>query len=299
MSSEPLVSVIIPSYNRENSIIRSVDSVLKQTYQNIELIVVDDGSTDSTVNLLNEIKDSRLRVLELKSNAGASAARNAGIKIAKGSYIAFHDSDDVWVLDKLKTQLDLIEGTGPDVGMVYSAYDVIYEDGKKITIPSKTSEKLSGDLSGLLSKYNVVGTPTMLVKSEVFKNVGMFDEKLIQLEDWDFALRVSSKYQFLYINTPLLISYYSADGVNANKRQKSLDNKAYFLSKNKSLLNKRAFRSHYKSEMQFFASEKEYKSAFLKACKLLRMYPCNLRYLQYVILNGWRALTQNINKNKI
>ena len=102
MQNEPLVSVIIPTYNRRNTILASVNSVLNQTFKNIELIVVDDCSTDDTISILEQINDKRLKIIRHSKNKGQNAARNTGIKASTGEYIAHHDSDDIWRLNKLK-----------------------------------------------------------------------------------------------------------------------------------------------------------------------------------------------------
>ncbi len=104
MKENELISVVIPTYNRAHIISKSIESVLNQTYGNIELIIVDDGSTDDTVKTLRNIKDKRLKIVQLEKNSGMCAARNAGTKVSKGKYIAIHDSDDIWDLEKLEKQ---------------------------------------------------------------------------------------------------------------------------------------------------------------------------------------------------
>mgnify|MGYP002516567543 CR=1 FL=1 len=104
----PFVSVILPVYNREDTILRALDSVLMQTYRNMEVIVIDDGSDDSTAEIVRNCQDSRVRLVRLPVNGGANAARNAGIRLAEGTYIAFQDSDDEWLADKLEKQIGYI-----------------------------------------------------------------------------------------------------------------------------------------------------------------------------------------------
>ena len=105
MQNEPLVSVIIPTYNRGRLILDSINSVLNQTYKNIELIVVDDCSTDNTEEILKSINDSRIKYVKLEKNSGACIARNKGIELSTGEFIAFNDSDDLWITTKLEKQL--------------------------------------------------------------------------------------------------------------------------------------------------------------------------------------------------
>jgi glycosyltransferase involved in cell wall biosynthesis len=253
MNRTPIVSVIIPTYNRESTIVRSVNSVLQQTYKNIEVIIVDDGSSDNTINVLNDIKDERLKVIQCKENQGVSKARNIGIMAAAGTYIAFQDSDDEWLPDKLEKQVHIIENSDADVGVVYSSFLKIKDDKEKQLIPGTKKLKLDGDILRSLSRGNVVGSPTMLIRKEVFDSVGMFDEKLIQVEDWDFVLRVSEKYKFRFIKAPLVISYWSKNSVSSDKMLQGLENEKYLLEKNAHLLHcKRGYRSHYKKAISYY-----------------------------------------------
>lgn len=137
MSQNELVSVIIPTYNRANLILQAVKSVLNQTYKNFEIIIVDDGSSDNTEDVINVIHDNRIRYIKHAINKGASAARNTGIREAKGKYIAFQDSDDHWLPDKLEKQVKRIENTPDHVGAVFGGYWIIGKEMKKDIFLSK------------------------------------------------------------------------------------------------------------------------------------------------------------------
>ena len=115
---ETMVSIIIPTYNRANVIKRAIDSVLRQTYDSYEVVVVDDGSTDETESVIAGIQDARIRYIALKENQGVAHARNIGIREARYDYIAFLDSDDEWLLDKLELQMRLFQNSTEDIGMV-------------------------------------------------------------------------------------------------------------------------------------------------------------------------------------
>ena len=129
------VSVIIPTYNREATLKRAVESVLNQTYTDFELIIVDDGSTDNTRQLVENIHDDRITYYYVKINSGAAAARNYGIERAEGEYIAFQDSDDYWHSDKLEKQMKVME-SNPDIGFVYHIIKYNLKDDLCLIIPS-------------------------------------------------------------------------------------------------------------------------------------------------------------------
>ena len=140
-----LVSVIIPLYNRENTIRRAVDSILNQTYTNIEVLVVDDGSIDHSVQMLDKyIDDDRVKVFCQKQNRGANAARNRGIREAKGEYIAFHDSDDAWVPDKLEKQLKCMETENYDV--CFSSFKRFFTNSSQIVPDISVHDEYSADI---------------------------------------------------------------------------------------------------------------------------------------------------------
>lgn len=119
--NKPTVSIIIPTYNRRQSIGRFIKSVLNQTYRDFELIIVDDGSTDNTRELVAGFNNERIRYVRHEENKGEAAARNTGIKAARGEYIASHDSDDEWLHEKLAKQIRAFENCSPEIGVVYNA----------------------------------------------------------------------------------------------------------------------------------------------------------------------------------
>lgn len=207
-----MVSVIIPSYNREKAIKQSIDSVLNQTITDIEIIVVDDGSTDNTEKIIKSINDSRLRYIKLEKNCGACVARNRGIKEAKGEYIAFQDSDDTWVMNKLERQQSFINETNAD--MVYCGMNR-HINNKVRYYPSdqKSHEDLS--LKMLLTK-NKVSTQNIFIKTDVAKKI-MFDPSFKRLQDWDFATRVLlSGFRVKYLAEPLVDAVVQQDSITAS-----------------------------------------------------------------------------------
>lgn len=221
---ESLVSVIIPLYNREKTIQRAIDSVLQQTYSNIEVLVVDDGSSDGSVKMLDKYKDdTRVKVFCQPQNQGANVARNKGIKEAKGEYIAFHDSDDMWLLDKLEKQIRYMENENFRVS--FCAFQKHYGNTVQI-IPSIWEKFDSEVIRERLKRRNIVGTPTLVIHKSVVSKVGMFDEEMPRLQDYEYIIRIAKKYNICIINEPLVVVY---DMENSISRNQASLHKAYAL----------------------------------------------------------------------
>lgn len=214
---EPLVSVIIPVYNRENTILRSLNSVLMQTYHNIEVIIVDDCSTDSTVQLIETCMDDRVELVRLPSNCGANTARNRGIEHASGLFIAFQDSDDEWMANKLEKQVRYMLETG--VSASYCPY-FLYGYKKCNIIPPEylNHDYCEFNIENTLKKCNVIGTPTLILKKEVFSVIGMFDEEMERLQDYELVIRLSKKYKIGYIDEPLVKAYRSPKSITSDNK---------------------------------------------------------------------------------
>lgn len=215
---ERKISVIIPAYNREHTIIKAIKSVLNQTYSIDEVIVVDDCSTDGTGNKVKSVDDERVRYFALPNNLGAGGARNYGVKKARNDIIAFHDSDDAWLPDKIEKQMVLLE-TG-EYDLVYGAYRMHLPYNILHIVPEMNSNlKLQGDIFKDLLLGNTIGAPTILMKKQVFEEIGGFDETMRSLEDWDLAIRVAKRYPIGFVPEVLMEVESSAGGVSSNIAQ--------------------------------------------------------------------------------
>ena len=177
-----------------------MDSVLRQTYTDFELTVVDDGSTDNTLNRLAVYGD-RIRIVR-QENLGASAARNAGIRRARGAYIAFLDSDDLWEPDKLAAQMDLVS-RDRTVKVCYTG-EIWIRRGRRVN-PRKRHAKHSGWILREMLPLCLVSPSSVLVAREVFDRVGLFDESLPACEDYDLWLRIGRLYPIIFIDRPLIV----------------------------------------------------------------------------------------------
>lgn len=201
----PLVSVVIPTYNRIRSLPVSVESVLKQTYENLELIIMDDGSSDGTEAYVKGIADERVRYRKSDTNMGPSAARNMGAELAKGKYLAFQDSDDEWLPDKLEKQMKIML-ENKDVSLVYSEFGFYREGELIIVIPPQTIpyEAKQGDLFSYLLLYPLISTQTILVETKEFIEAGGFDETLKSYEDFEFSVRFAKNHRIGFAGEPLV-----------------------------------------------------------------------------------------------
>lgn len=211
----PFVSVILPTYNRSHSIMRAVRSVLRQTYRNFELLVVDDGSSDDTAALFEKMDDDRLHYMQCTEHLGVAVARNTGIQASHGSLIAFQDSDDVWLPEKLALQIERMNRCGPDTGVVYSPF--LRVRGTMFSEFPAPIARLQGDLSEPLLYGNLVSTQVALVRQECFGKVGLFDEHLPCLVDWELWLRISKVYKFACVDRILAQVYDTLRGISRDK----------------------------------------------------------------------------------
>ncbi|PID77797.1 MAG: glycosyl transferase [Deltaproteobacteria bacterium] len=198
---EKTVSVIIPVFNRDWGIREAVDSVLEQTYKNFELIIVDDGSYDNTRKILESYNSKRINVIRQK-NMGVSAARNTGIKKASGDYIAFLDSDDKWIPEKLEIQMDYFS-KHPEI-FVCQTNEIWIRNGKRIN-PSKKHKKPQGDIFIDSLSLCLVSPSAVMMKKEFFFKAGFFDESMKVCEDYDLWLRAGLLFDFYLIDKECVI----------------------------------------------------------------------------------------------
>jgi len=214
-SNQPLVSVILPTYNRAHIVSKSLQSVLAQTYRNFEVIVIDDSSTDNTKEIITNIacKDSRVKYFRNNENKGPSGVRNVGIKLSIGEFIAFQDDDVEWYPHKLEKQVNLLKMLPENFGVVYSGFYKLIKK-EKIYIPENYIFPKEGNIHNSLLKGNFVDTPSILARKSALLDVGFFDEKLPMWVDWELVIRLSKKYLFKLIDEPLYISYDTPNSVS-------------------------------------------------------------------------------------
>jgi glycosyltransferase involved in cell wall biosynthesis len=194
------VSVIIPTYNRAHVLREAIDSVLSQKYSDLELLVVDDGSTDHTKEVVSSYTSKLAYIYQ--EHKGVSAARNRGIKHAKGDYLAFLDSDDLWLPDKLSTQMRFMEDH-PEIHICYTEERWIRR-GVRVN-PMKKHRKYSGMIFEHCLPLCIVSPSSVLIARSLLEEIGVFDEELKVCEDYDLWLRISARYPIYLLDTPLII----------------------------------------------------------------------------------------------
>jgi glycosyltransferase involved in cell wall biosynthesis len=293
----PLVSVVIPTYNRATLLYRSVNSILIQTIKDFELIIVDDGSTDNTGRVVKSFNDKRIRYICYNENKGACAARNIGIKNSRGKFIAFQDSDDEWLPEKLQKQLDCFNKT-PEIGVAYCTFWKIKGD-KQIIAPSN-KENINGNIFYQILKEQFITTQSILVKRECFSKAGYFDESLPRLQDWELLIRLSKYYDFAFVDEPLLRTYYSVDSISA-------DDMSYFIAikliyKKQLITNISDKQLLAKYQYQIGKISARYEDAdeskkFLRLSALNR--PFNIKYIVFAVLSFMPKYTKLINLLKL
>lgn len=211
------ISVVIPTYNRAHRIGAAIKSVLGQTRVFHELIIVDDGSSDQTEEVVKSFGDRRILFYRMSENRGAAAARNKGVELASSELIAFLDSDDTWLPEKLEKQVEYRE-MHRDFSMIYSRF-YYREDSEDGYSPFSDigNRKMEGNIYLELLERNVIGTPTVLVDKACFLKCGGFDASLRCLEDWEFAVRFAKHYLIGFVDESLTECYLErATSVSAN-----------------------------------------------------------------------------------
>ncbi|MGH9628406.1 MAG: glycosyltransferase [Bryobacteraceae bacterium] len=213
-TASPLISVVIPVYNGSATIRETVESVLSQTHRNLELIVIDDGSTDDTSDVLASIADPRVHVFSLE-NAGIATSRNRGLARCRGQFVSFIDADDLWTPDKLQAQLEALQ-QAPGAGAAYSWTDYVDENGAFLHQGSHVS--LSGDIYAAMLVQNFLENGSnALIRRAVFDSVGDFDESVPKgAEDWEFFIRVARHYTFVPVRKAQVLYRVATNSVSAN-----------------------------------------------------------------------------------
>ena len=223
-----LVSVILPTYNRQRTLYRAISSVLTQSYADLELIVVDDASTDETPAVLARFSDPRLRYVRLERNGGAAHARNHGLGLVRGEFVAFQDSDDEWLAEKLAKQVAAAQGLASPMATVFHTKilygrdeNARYGPHRVCCTPDMTSTPSREELIDLVHRGNIISTQTLLFSRAVLEKVGRFDELLIGVEDWDFAIKLIHNTDVAFIDEPLVMAHLQGDSTSTLRRSGS------------------------------------------------------------------------------
>lgn len=306
----PTVSVIIPAYNCESYIAETITSVLRQTYQDFEIIVIDDGSSDQTANIAASFGPP-VRLIQ-QTNGRVCKARNHGIREAKGQYICLLDHDDFWFPDKLERQVREFE-QHPDVGIVYGSFILWHANPGDGRFPSPESYDLSiypdevdADFSGWIYHQFLLDcwmlTSTAMFRAEVFANCGTFDESLSYSEDWELWLRIAREYRFIKTNRPTTL--YRQHVEQGNRMLRTVDYRTSLLAASvkkwglcsrdgccvtQAQFNRTLAKYHAEYALIHLAAGNK-AIAFRSLLKAFRICPWRLKYLAYIGagLLGWK-----------
>ncbi len=238
----PLVSVVLPTYNRAHCLPRAVESVLRQTFDSLELIVVDDCSTDDTIAYLKRIRDPRVRWIHHEYNRGGAAARNTGVAAASADTIAFQDSDDEWCVTMLERQMRKRSEMGDDFGASYCGKIVHGRDNRgnfgprcAAYVPSPQDLNVEGDILATVLRQALVSTQTLIVRKDLFDGVGGFDESLRVGLDWELSIRLARVTKFAFIEEPLVMTYLMPDSIT-HRRLSGAHTTAVVMAKHEDLM---------------------------------------------------------------
>ena len=278
----PLVSVIIPAYNAENTITETIFSVLNQTFKDLEVIVIDDGSKDKTTELVLEIEDSRVKLFPYE-NGGVALARNRGISHASGEYISFLDHDDLWTPDKIEAQISALRKS-PDASVAYSWTINMYSEEKPIRFTKLSPAKFEGDVYSQLLVHNFICSGSnILVRAAAIKSIEGFDPTPVSNEDWDFYLRLAAKWSFVVVPQYQIIYRHTGNSMSSqvqrsekggliliDKIYRSVPENLQYL-KNQSLCNHYLYCSTLYIESYSNSQTADYRKNLKEASRTLRM----------------------------
>lgn len=210
--SDDKISVIIPTYNRGNSIIKSINSVISQTYYNLEILVIDDCSTDNTETLISKLNDTRIKYIKLKENKGASFARNIGIQISTGKYITFQDSDDIYHSNKIEKQYKNLIKKQSDLD--FCQICLHFNDSFEAIFPRDYQQKniRRKRILDELCNGNFISTQSIFVKTTIIKD-NLFDINFPRLQDYDLVLRIIPNCKVSYSKEVLVDLYRNKDSL--------------------------------------------------------------------------------------
>jgi glycosyltransferase involved in cell wall biosynthesis len=278
----PEVSVIIPTFNRAHMIEKAIFSVLRQTYKDLELIIVDDGSVDDTPRMVAKINDDRLTYFRHEKQKGAAEARNTGVTASSGRFLAFLDDDDEWLPDKLDLQMEVF-GSNPEIGMVYTGY--YYVNAENNEIFREFHPKMKGRLDDRLLMENCVGTTsTAVIRKDCFEKVGGFDVCLRGSQDWDLWIRIAEEYPIEYVARPL-VKFLNHDLRITHNLGSKIQGKERLLEKIHPLIKDKPkiLSNHYFVIGFLYCANGDVENGREKLLKAIKLNPLEIRYYKHYI----------------
>ena len=271
----PKVSVIIPTYNRAELLPLAIKSALNQTFNDIEIIVSDDKSTDDTREVVRSFADERIKYVLNKGKKGPSATRNTAILASEGEYIAFLDDDDEWLPDKLQKQIRVLDESPSNVCGVYTNRLLLERLTGKILSNDPGIEKLKGNLLYQLAIKNPIKTPTVILKKKCLDEVGLFDETISYMEDRDMWIRLSMNWNFDFIPEPLTKIYVHDSGHLCQNLELQTAGRAELLERYEHLFkkNRKSWGELYLCQGAQYCQLKQMKKGRKNIIKAIKIYP--------------------------
>lgn len=289
--ANPTVSVIIPTYNRAHLISRSIRSVLAQSYQDFELIVVDDDSTDNTEEIVTSFHNNMIRYIRLDKNSGTPAVpTNVGIGAARGQYIAVQDSDDEWLPTKLEKQMAVFKSLPPELGVVYTDMWWVKEDGTKDYFRSPRIMPEDGIIYEEALGYRVayIGTQTLVIRKVCFDKAGLFDEIIRMYIDTELLIRMSKYCLFYHIDEPL-VNYFRSPGTVITSKKATIEARKYILEKYYRDIrkNRKLLASHYLMINQLYREGGQFRDGRHFLMKAVEACPLDMKILLTAFVSLW------------
>jgi glycosyltransferase involved in cell wall biosynthesis len=281
----PQVTVIIPTYNRAQFIHLAITSVLAQTFQDYEIVIVDDASTDNTELIVKSFSCEKIRYIRHDKNKGEAEARNTGVKNSQGEFIAFIDDDDEWMTEKLERQVKLINQCEKRVGAIYTGILVIDMESRK-KVDHIVPQKRGYIYNDLLAEKCPMAPSTLLLKEECFKKVGSFDASIKYGTDYDMWIRIAKEYYFEYIEDPLVKYYIHNNKLSGNYANFAEGAEAILAKYGKVLSKNKIGLSRHLFELGLAYCESERASKGRRALmNAIYLYPWEKRYYTNFILS--------------
>lgn len=287
------ISVILPTYNRSATLVASIKSVLTQSYADLELIVVDDGSAEEIEKIVRSVDDPRIKFVRRPQNGGAAAARNTGLEHAKGDYIAFQDSDDLWLPGKLEKQFALLSAMPSHIGVVVGAKILYGRDNQWNFGPGRVCYAplpegrlcLDEDQLGHLLTENRISLQNALFRKNCFPKSTWFDTCATANEDWGFAIQLA-RYTTIYEDVePVVLGFISVDSISMNRRRETIGMLRILRHNRDALASRKKQRSLLLIDVGrycFLAGKKRRAARFLVAA--LRDYPLHIKLIGWALI---------------
>jgi len=279
----PKVSVVIVTYNRPDYIPLAIQSVLDQTFQDLEILVVDNGVEKPAIKIVESFNDSRIKYLPQIKNTGCSGGKNVGIENARGEYVAFLDDDDVWLSEKLELQMEAFK-KNPEAGFCFTAITEIRDKGETNSL---VPEGFGDYFEFAMRKFNGFLSSTLLIKKEVFEKVGLLDESFPSHTDIDLIIRITKKYKGVAINKPLIKMTLTSDHEQMGSSYKRrIAGRHLLLDKYWEDFEKRplVLSKHLMLLAKFYRNDRQYKKARGMFLKTFKTYFRPMALVHYISL---------------